>query len=270
MKQGYISVKGGIPLKVAASDFDGTLFIDNTICPENVEGVRKWRAAGNKFGVVTGRDYGMLVPQLDYFGISYDFAVCNNGAIIFGENGKVLYQAEIPEQALYVVATHPCVADSLHVAFSQAERSCIYREREGSWMVREAKQWQFLLKMIEIAEIHELSRVHQIALGFASLDGAAEAARQINLLFGDTVYACQNRGSVDITPIGIDKSKGIEKLLELKAWQDAEVHVIGDEINDLPMMHKFNGYAVESARAVIKREVKRSFASVGSMLQNNL
>lgn len=257
-------------MKVAASDFDGTLFIENGICSENVEGIRQWRAAGNKFGVVTGRDYGMLVPQLKYFGIDYDFAICNNGAIIFGEDGKVLYQAEIPEQALYVVATHPCVADSLHVAFSQAERSCIYREREGSWMVREAKQWQFLLKVIETAEIHELSGVHQIALGFASLDGAAKAAQQINRLFGDTVYACQNRGSVDITPIGIDKSKGIEKLLELKAWQSAEIYVIGDEINDLPMIHKFDGYAVESARAIIKREAKRSFASVGSMLQTNL
>ncbi|GMA98030.1 HAD-IIB family hydrolase [Pelosinus sp. IPA-1] len=257
-------------MKVAASDYDGTLFIDNRICPENVEGVRLWRAAGNKFGVVTGRDYGMLVPQLEYFGIGYDFAICNNGAIIFGENGKVLYQAEIPEQALYVVATHPCVADSLHVAFSQAESSYIYRERKGSWMVREAKQWQFLLKIIEAAEINELSRVHQIALGFASLDGAAEAARQINQLFGDTVYACQNRGSVDITPIGIDKSKGIEKLLELKAWQDAEVYVIGDEINDLPMIHRFDGYAVESAREAIRKDAKQSFPSVGSMLQNNL
>lgn len=270
MKLGYISAKGGIPLKVAASDFDGTLFIENGICTENVEGVRQWRAAGNKFGVVTGRDYGMLVPQLEYFGIGYDFAICNNGAIIFDENGKVLYQAEIPEQALYVVATHPCVADSLHVAFSQAESSCIYREREGSWITREAKQWKFLLKMIENAEIHELSRVHQIALGFDSLDGAAEAARQINLLFGDTVYACQNRGSVDITPVGIDKSKGIEKLLELKSWQNLEIYVIGDEINDLPMIHRFDGYAVESAREVIKREAKQSFASVGSMLQASL
>jgi HAD superfamily hydrolase (TIGR01484 family) len=270
MKQGSTSVKGGRRLKVAASDFDGTLFVDNGICPENAEGVQLWRAVGNKFGVVTGRDYGMLVPQLEHFGIGYDFAICNNGAIIFDEDGRVLYQAEIPQQMLYVVATHPCVVESLHVAFSQAQRSCVYREREGSWIAREAKQWDFLLKIIEMAEINELSRVHQIALGFASLDGAAEAARQVNLLFGDTVYACQNRGSVDITPLGINKSKGIEKLLALKSWKNSEVHVIGDEINDLPMIHRFDGYAIESARAVIRSEAKKSFVSVGSMLREYL
>lgn len=257
-------------MKIAASDFDGTLFIDSQICRENIVGVRQWRAAGNKFGVVTGRDYGMLIPQLNHFGIGYDFAICNNGAIIFGENGKVLYQAEIPQQALYVVATHPCVEESLHVAFSQIEHSCIYREREGSWMVREAKQWKFSLKKIEVAEINKLSRVHQIALGFANFDRAAEAVRQINLLFGDTVYACQNRCSVDITPLGIDKSKGIEKLIEIKSWQDAEVYVIGDEINDLPMIHRFDGYTVESARKAIQKEAKQSFACVGSMLKTNL
>lgn len=257
-------------MKVAASDFDGTLFIDSQICQENVEGVRRWRAAGNKFGVVTGRDYGMLIPQLNHFGIGYDFAICNNGAIILDEDGKVLYQAEIPQRALYVVATHPCVEESLHVAFSQAKNSCVYREREGSWIVREAKQWNFMIKIIEMAQINELSRVHQIALGFGSLDGAARAAQQINLLFGDTVYACQNRASVDITPIGIDKSKGIEKLLGLKGWQSLDIHVIGDEINDLPMIHRFNGYAVEAARESIKRQAKQSFVSVGCMLQEYL
>ena len=82
-------------------------------------------------------------------------------------------------------------------------------------------------------------------------------------------FYLQFRGSVDITPLGIDKSKGIEKLLVLKSWQNSEVHVIGDEINDLPMIHRFDGYVIESARAV-RREAKKSFVSVGSMLRDNL
>ena len=51
-------------MKIAASDYDGTLFRNEVIAKADVEGIRRWRAAGNKFGVVTGRDYGMLAPQL--------------------------------------------------------------------------------------------------------------------------------------------------------------------------------------------------------------
>ena len=50
-------------MKVAASDYDGTLLRGGKIDAETKEGIARWRAAGHKFGVVSGRDYGMLVPQ---------------------------------------------------------------------------------------------------------------------------------------------------------------------------------------------------------------
>ncbi|MBQ1510781.1 MAG: HAD hydrolase family protein, partial [Selenomonadaceae bacterium] len=42
-------------MKIAASDFDGTLN-DNEkgISPENVAAISEWQADGNKFGLVTG------------------------------------------------------------------------------------------------------------------------------------------------------------------------------------------------------------------------
>ena len=43
-------------MKIAASDYDGTLFRNDEISAADVDGVNKWTAAGNKFGVVTGRD----------------------------------------------------------------------------------------------------------------------------------------------------------------------------------------------------------------------
>lgn len=60
-------------LKVAASDYDGTLFRDDIITAFDADAVRQWRAAGHKFGVVSGRDHGMLWPQLVHYGIEYDY-----------------------------------------------------------------------------------------------------------------------------------------------------------------------------------------------------
>ena len=53
-------------MKVAASDYDGTLFRQDRIAKSDAEAIKKWREAGHKFGVVSGRDHGMLVPQLHH------------------------------------------------------------------------------------------------------------------------------------------------------------------------------------------------------------
>jgi hydroxymethylpyrimidine pyrophosphatase-like HAD family hydrolase len=111
-------------MKIAASDYDGTLFRNNEICSEDVKGVADWRARGNKFGVVSGRDYGMLAPQLHHYGIGYDYAVCNNGGIILDAGGKVLQQEQIPGMTLRDITRESCVRRSMHFAFSAAD--CTY------------------------------------------------------------------------------------------------------------------------------------------------
>lgn len=255
-------------MKLAASDFDGTLYKEEGICLDNVSSIRKWRAAGHKFGVITGRDHGMLLPQLRHFGIEDDFAICNNGAIIFDGQGELLYQAAIPPYLLERIATHACVAASLHIAFSQADTTCLYRQREPSWILREAKQWEYHLTRIDKGQISMLQTVQQISLGFEQLEDAADCTQRLNQEFGDEIRAYQNRGSVDITPACISKSQGIRLLLERLQWQqNTELYVIGDEANDLPMICAFDSYAVASAREEIRQAAKRTFMTVGSMLR---
>jgi Cof subfamily protein (haloacid dehalogenase superfamily) len=255
-------------MKLAASDFDGTLYKEQGICAENVLAIKKWREAGHKFGVITGRDYGMLLPQLRHFGIEDDFSICNNGAIIFDGSGKLLYQAEIPADLLGEIASQECVAKSLHIAFSEADRTCLYRERERSWILREAIQWGFQVERIDLEQIFKLRAVQQISLGFDELEDAAICTQLLNRDFGRQIRAYQNRGSVDITPAFINKSQGIQTLLEKMSWgKGTEVYAIGDETNDLPMIRAFDGYAIASAREEIRQEAKKTFLNVGSMLR---
>ena len=82
-------------LKVAASDYDGTLFRNDIITARDAEAIRKWRAAGHKFGVVSGRDHGMLMPQLKHYGVEYDYLACNNGGLISDDQERVLWEARI-------------------------------------------------------------------------------------------------------------------------------------------------------------------------------
>jgi len=257
-------------MKIAASDYDGTLFRHEKISQGDVEGVRLWREAGNKFGVVTGRDYGMLAPQLKYYGIESDYAVCNNGGLICRADGTPLWQGEIPLKVLAELAEDPGVDRSFHYAFSAADKTYLYHEREGSWISREAKQWDFHLVEITERDILQLPQIHQFSLGYKKAEEALEVSESINERFGQIVHAYPNRCSVDITPLGISKRQGIDKLVELMGWQDAVIYAIGDEVNDLPMLEAFEGFTVDSAREGIQAKAKYSYASVGAMLQANL
>ena len=98
-------------MKVAASDYDGTLFRQDRIAKSDAEAIKKWREAGHKFGVVSGRDHGMLVPQLQHYGVGYDYLACNNGGIICTADGKVLWEAKIAPEMLANLTQLPHVRD---------------------------------------------------------------------------------------------------------------------------------------------------------------
>lgn len=104
-------------LKVAASDYDGTLFRGDIITARDAEAIRKWRAAGHKFGVVSGRDHGMLMPQLKHYGVEYDYLACNNGGLISDAQDRVLWEARIEPAVLKAVSKLERVRKSFHFPF---------------------------------------------------------------------------------------------------------------------------------------------------------
>lgn len=253
-------------MKIAASDYDGTLFRERTISNESVRGVHEWRAAGNKFGMVSGRDYGMLTPQLEHYGIEYDFIIANNGGIIRDESGNVIYRANIDSQTLKAVSIEPLVRKSFHFAFSAEDTTYLCHESEGSWIMREADEWDFPITKITELDILNLVDVHQFSLGFDDPKISAECAALLNEKFPGKICAYPNAKSVDITPAGISKRQGVETLLSSGSWQNCELYVIGDEVNDLPMIRAFGGYTVNTARAEIKSQARKVFNDVGEML----
>ena len=255
-------------IKVAASDYDGTLLRGGAIDEETKAGIARWRAAGHKFGVVSGRDYGMLVPQLRAYGVEFDYTVCNNGGIIRGADGAVRFQAEIDPHALTAIAAEPRAQQSFHFAFSAADVTYLCHHSEGSWIEREAKDWDFPIVYIKESEIGALTGIQQFSLGFPLPAQSDECAAVLNAKLGDKIHAFPNACSLDITPVGIGKDAGIRKLLSVMGWDGAEVYAIGDETNDLPMLKAFDGYSLTTARKEIQTQAKEVFPSVGAMLDH--
>jgi HAD superfamily hydrolase (TIGR01484 family) len=87
-----------------------------------------------------------------------------------------------------------------------------------------------------IDSIDELRDAHVYGISIAAPDEktAAEAAAEINALYGEEVTAFQNVTHVDVVPKGCSKGSGVEVVR--KAFSIEEMYGIGDSFNDLPLL----------------------------------
>ena len=141
-------------------------------------------------------------------------------------------------------------------------------QSEGSWIEREAKEWDYPIIYIEESEIGTLKKIQQFSMGFPLPAESDACAAALNARLGDKIHAYPNACSLDITPVGVGKDQGIRTLLSVMGWDGAEVFAIGDETNDLPMLKAFDGYTLTTAREAIQKQAKEVFPSVGAMLEH--
>ena len=78
-------------MKIIATDFDGTLSYNGKISDEDKAAIKRFRDAGNKFGVVTGRDLEMSFWVRNSFP-DCDFIISCTGAVICDNGGSVIYE----------------------------------------------------------------------------------------------------------------------------------------------------------------------------------
>ena len=161
-------IEENMMLKVAASDYDGTLFRDDIITAFDADAVRQWRAAGHKFGVVSGRDHGMLWPSLYITALNTIICLHNGGLFSDGQN-QVLWEARIEPALLKKASGIALVRKSFHFSFSSEDKTYLCHDLDGTWVRREAAQWNYPLVTITEDDIEHLPQIiHQFSLGFTT------------------------------------------------------------------------------------------------------
>ena len=70
-------------MKILASDYDGTLRTEELVDINDVHAIHEFRAAGNMFGLVTGRSMESIQTEIQKNKIEFDFIVANNGGVIY-------------------------------------------------------------------------------------------------------------------------------------------------------------------------------------------
>lgn len=256
-------------MKIAISDFDGTLCriapgtnLGGRVPEENVVAIRRWREAGNKFGIASGRGLSFLVPEVEKYGIPVDFLICGNGSSVFDGERNRLHRTVIPTEVLEAFARHPLSTPEDRPFLVFGERQ-LYSVRPYPHIPVE------VAPLISIEEAVKREDVVQLGLMFPTPEETRQASDEMERDF-PMLGGNPNRVYLDINMNQVNKRYGVERLLEVMGWEGNEVFVIGDDRNDLPMIHHFHGFTVNTAQSFVKEAATRIYDSVGNMLNENL
>ena len=187
------------------------------VSDEDKAAIARFRQAGNKFGVVTGRDLEMSFwvksncPELD-------FIISCTGAMICDGDGKLIYEKkQIADDKLKDVA---------EFAVSHGA---------GSFSISDRMTRHYVDVRGNIpTDFSKIKEFNQCCTWFYDQNNAEKLVNYINEKYPGEFSGYRNGGAVDMPPAGVSKSTGV--LAYAAMFDNPEIYTVGDNYNDLGMI----------------------------------
>ncbi|WP_315437299.1 HAD hydrolase family protein [uncultured Selenomonas sp.] len=252
-------------MKIAFSDYDGTLSVpDEGVAAETIEAIHAWRSAGNKFGIVTGRDYTLIAMETRAHDLPVDFYICCNGATIHHTDGTPLISTPLSCEVMRDFFRSEHVRSYTDgMLFFTPEHAYTYR-------LRTDVPPSYLTPLNTIEEALRLKDVVQMGMRFRDREETLAAFAAIDSDFPNIFTGNMNRQFLDLNRAGVNKSMGIADFVRHMGWEAHDLFIIGDDRNDLAMIEKYGGYTVRRAQPFMHEAARAVYDSVGAMLRDHL
>ena len=193
-------------MKLIASDFDGTIFIDEKIKTEDIKAIRDFQAKGNLFGLVTGRSYHSLLVLIEGK-LAPDFVIANNGSHVFVKDGKNMTE----------ILKYSLDQDKLRDVIDYYGRSYPIR--------------LFTDKDRAVEETFDLREGEEILSLAIYSDHMLENPFQEDFSFHKSI------GVIDVINSAVSKQTGIEFIKDFYGF-DKEIIAIGEDFNDISFLEQ--------------------------------
>jgi len=246
---------------IIASDFDGTLCRNYAISDSDRRAIDEFRKAGNLFGIATGRGMWSYNSFCNDFGLELDFLVCDAGGGALDSNGDVLFEEREENRDGLLIR----LAEFLAEKYDQWLGVGV--DREGRIRFH-AKHPEGFENFRPISEINDIKSFKLLEARLHTHERAIECQAEILRLFGDHLNPLKQGTSLDIVPVGVDKSFGVGKIAAHFGVSAQNVYTVGDTMNDAAMLEAFNGYCMaDSADKQIFAYAKGEVESVGALIE---
>ena len=244
---------------ILASDYDGTLN-QGGISPRVREAIAAFRAAGNKFGIVTGRDYWMY-ETVAREELEIDFILAMNGAMLIataGEDaGRILrFERQRNDGCVRRIAEH------VGKNYGYEVSTVLCRDR----VTFHAEHPEGSDRYAPLSRADEIPEFTQMNTRCKTEDAARQCVAEINARWGSAVNALQNGVCIDIPPAGIDKGEGVARYAASLGVPPENVFCAGDNLNDYAMVSRFRGLAVENAVPELKAAAEAVLPDIAAMI----
>ena len=245
-------------MKILGCDYDGTLNFGG-IGQEKLKMIEKWRQAGHKLGVVSGRGPDLMAFVQKEFGLRLDFLAAFNGGIILNERQEILFEADCKEVDLAELV-QDLFAWGCEFAHVNSDKYYLVQRSEEN-----LKEGEYLLKNLTCPRL-----LYQVSVVLDGVDEAAKTVKRIAEKYGAFLTPLQNERCIDIVPKGVSKADGVRRIAEWYAAQEKDIIVVGDNFNDIDMLKTYKSYAMENGVAEVKKAALFTTKSVTDLIEKEL
>lgn len=229
-----------------ASDFDGTLCWSNWetgeqhFDPANIEAIRAYQAAGGLFGICTGRPLASVLESLDGL-LTLDFYIVVTGAQVLDRDLRKLWERTIARDLAEELFDRYASPKAVMVAVTEGQFVSVRHSMDSMLPV--------------VGSLDEMDgELLDVSFECRGDENAARViCEDLNRRYGDVVTGFQNRGSVDVVPVGCSKGTGVRVVRE--ALGVRSIAGIGDSYNDLPLLAAADvSYTFDDSPEVVQHE----------------
>jgi Cof subfamily protein (haloacid dehalogenase superfamily) len=219
---------------VVALDIDGTvLHEDGTLSDATATEVARVVALGHEVMLATGRSVAMTLPVVDRLGITPQYLVCANGAIVMGRD---------PDAPLGYAQVHVETFDPREVLTTirgyLEGASYAVEDRDGIFRYTGSFPDGALSGANQKVDFDELLTVDATRVVVISPDHATEDFLSVVDRMGlhKVSYNVGWTAWLDIAPDGVNKATGLQYATDRLGVPTSRVMVVGDGRNDIDML----------------------------------
>jgi len=209
-------------MKIIISDFDGTLFDEEF--EANVNAIKRFTDAGNKFIIATGRAINSLSEDLSMVDIDCEYYVCNDGAVIFDKYFNVVFRKDLNREVVRPIFN--MLQDDENILETLIDTSHGYvsdSSANANGII--ARPYDKTKATITLGTIvRRFPEVH----GYIS------------------------RNWINIIDRSLNKSTAINFLIESYRFNKNDIITVGDGLNDYDMIKDYNGYTLTKGHEDLK------------------
>lgn len=241
-------------------DIDGTFNAeDEDAMRRNVETLEKVLKKGVNMFFCTGRLFcealRVIKPELrEKIGVTGYPGVYQNGAVVYGPNGKLLRSAHFRRDIVKRIIDEIVASKHEEYTIFLSQNKWYLLTTQMEYMVALRRKWSIQVAMEYATEeqvlANEITKIivvdyDKVKHSFVDIDGKEFSS------------SCSLSNLTDLCPPGITKATGIELLLNEMGGTTEECGYIGDAENDIQAMQMIkHSFAVGNAHEVVKRAAK--------------